>query len=612
MERYVVALLSTLFLSGLHPTVSPDDAQVTAILDKAMEAIGGEDKLRTLEAATWKGKGQIMLGDGKEHEFTSQTTIHGFDRFRSELEVRFSDATTLKMLTILNGAKVWYTVGDLSLYPDAGAARLHRTLDLTMIPLALARCKRLGFKVEAAGEEQIGGQPAVVLKVKYPDGKDIAIAFDKVSGLPVKAVGTVFNVPGQEVTQETTYGAYRGFGGIQIATRLEIKINGKPSRKQELTEFKVLDRVDPATFSVPDEAAGPDRAARTVPGPEVDRLLPAATGYVLFAIGSDQPDGIARGDIVAVQLPTLKNTIVRPTTPPNRIDMPTIHALSGPDAEGRIAYVEDHFFVADEKTRRHLLKSIRLDGTNDTELFTRPGDAIWAMNGEIGDDLALAPVGGRVAFLSGLAHAQVPSATCLLMVGTVEIWDVDRKTRTTSFPALDGGLAWLPDGKRLAYVKLVDPRAAALADLLRDSFGKSFKGWEQVPAVFLRDVEAQTESLLHIGWHPIVSCDGQSALVSDVENSWKHVDVTTGKSITATWPGLWSPIASPSRDIVLSLCVPTHGTKVRHTAHNSPLVGPKEMLSLKLARVNANEFQTVVPNVDPRTRVSFGQVRRDR
>ena len=48
----------------------------------------------------------------------------------------------------------------------------------------------------------------------------------------------------------------------------------------------------------------------------------------------------------------------------NQIDMPTIHALSGPDIEGRIAYIEDHFFVANQKNRRHVLKTIRLDGTN--------------------------------------------------------------------------------------------------------------------------------------------------------------------------------------------------------------------------------------------------------
>jgi hypothetical protein len=71
---------------------------------------------------------------------------------------------------------------------------------------------------------------------------------------------------------------------------------------------------------------------------------------------------------------------------------------------------------------------------------------------------------------------------------------------------------------------------------------------------------------------------------------------------------MWGPIALATQDIVLSLCLPTEGTKVQFTRHNSPLVGPKEMLSLKLATVNANEFQTVVANIDPRTHISFGRV----
>jgi hypothetical protein len=56
--------------------------------------------------------------------------------------------------------------------------------------------------------------------------------------------------------QETIYGAYRNFGGIQVATSIKVKIDGKPYRRQELTEFKILDKVDPSTFHAPAGAAG--------------------------------------------------------------------------------------------------------------------------------------------------------------------------------------------------------------------------------------------------------------------------------------------------------------------------------------------------------------------
>jgi hypothetical protein len=602
MTRILVAFVVAVSISALGRTVSADDADAIAIVDKAMKAMGGEDKLKKIEASIWKFKGKLRLGDNTEHGVTGQIIMQGLDRVRSETEIEFPGQNQ-KMLAILNGDKVLQDFGHMPLQPDEAVARLKSSLYLAIIPVTIAPLKGQRFKVGAAGEEKVGGRPAVVLKVTCPDGSDFAISFDKESGLPVKSVGKIFSLDGRQVTQERTYSNYKDFEGIKVATRVESKIHGQPSQTSELTEFKLLDKVDPMAFSIPEEA---EQEAETVPGPESDKLLPATTGYTLFVFGRDRPQGIVDGDIVAVELPTLKDTVVRPRPARNQADMPNIHTLSGPDAEGRVAYIEDHFFVADEKNRRHLLKIIQLDGTKDIELFTRPGDAMWG-HGDIGADLELSPVGGRVAFLSGITHVQMPSA--YLSAGTVEIWDVTKKTGTkTGVKALEG-LAWFPDGKRLAYVKLVE-RKAVPGDQPADSLGTSFERWPKIPAVFVRDVDAQTETFLHVGWHPVVSFDGQSVLVSDNEGGWRRVDVLTGKSASATWPGLWMPIAVPAKDVVLSLCVPTKGAKVRFTEHNSPLVGPKEMLSLKLASVNGNGFQTVVRHIDPRTRVSFGRVSR--
>ena len=369
MQRFYVALVVSVFVSGTGRMVSADEKDVEAILDKAIKALGGEDKLTKIQAVAWKGKGKMIVGDNQEHEFTSQTIAQGLDHFRSELEVEGVFGRQLRMLSVLNGDKVWLSVGGMALRPDDALAGLKRSAYLALIPVTVVPLKGPGFKVQAAGEEQVEAEPAFVIKVTCPDGSDMAISFNKNSGRPVKVAGKVFALDDQEVMQETIYGAYRDFGGIHVATRLEVKIDGKPYRRQELTEFKILDTVKPSTFSTPADAGGPEREASTVPGPETDKLLPATAGFVLFAFGADQPDGMPAGEIVAVQLPGLKSTVVRPRPAVNRTDMPTNHALSGPDAEGRIAYIEDHFFVADENNRRHLLKTIRLDGTNDTELF---------------------------------------------------------------------------------------------------------------------------------------------------------------------------------------------------------------------------------------------------
>ena len=48
-----------------------DDAKVTEILDKAIKALGGKEKLAKAEAVTWKAKGKITI-EGNENEISSE------------------------------------------------------------------------------------------------------------------------------------------------------------------------------------------------------------------------------------------------------------------------------------------------------------------------------------------------------------------------------------------------------------------------------------------------------------------------------------------------------------------------------------------------------------
>ena len=82
----------------------------------------------------------------------------------------------------------------------------------------------------------------------------------------------------------------------------------------------------------------------TVPGPEKSGLASGVTGYIVM--------GQLSGGITAVRIPDQAEAVVRPPSLDDAGDTPTIHALTGPDQDGRIAYIEDHFFVADERARR--------------------------------------------------------------------------------------------------------------------------------------------------------------------------------------------------------------------------------------------------------------------
>ena len=120
-----------------------------------------------------------------------------------------------------------------------------------MVPTTLVPLKGNGFKVEAKGEEKVGDKPAVVLKIVGPDGKDFTLYLDKESGMPVKQVARVVGFQGQEYTQDTTFGDYKDYGGIKKATKIEVKRDGEKFQDMDLTEFKVLDKVEADAFAEP-------------------------------------------------------------------------------------------------------------------------------------------------------------------------------------------------------------------------------------------------------------------------------------------------------------------------------------------------------------------------
>jgi hypothetical protein len=251
MKRFLGTLLVAALAAGLGSSApAAGGKDVGEILDKAIQALGGKEKLAKATRATWKAKGKISFG-GNDNEFTSQTTVDAPGHFRSEFEGEFG-GNTIKGVTVLAGDKGWRKIGDNAMEMDKDAvANEKRNVYLQLIPATILPLKGKGFKVAAAGEEKVAGKPAVVVKVTPPDGKEFRLSFDKKTGLPVKVTGKVVGFMGEEFTLETTYHDYKDFQGVKKATHSVSKRDGEPLIDQRITEFRVLDRVDPKTFAEP-------------------------------------------------------------------------------------------------------------------------------------------------------------------------------------------------------------------------------------------------------------------------------------------------------------------------------------------------------------------------
>jgi hypothetical protein len=333
----------------------------------------------------------------------------------------------------------------------------------------------------------------------------------------------------------------------------------------------------------------------TVRGPEATSLLSSSQGYIVYPVPV--------GGIKAIALPSLKVITIRKEDK----GYEPVHSLSGPDKNGRIAYIE--YQMGDNAT--HSLKLNSIKSLQEETIFTRRGDALW--DDVIGNDLALSPVGGFVSFVGKLTPMQMRKPDAYLEIGSLEIFNVGTKSKLeTKLIALNAGLAWFPDGKKLAYTTLIDRMEMPPIDSrcnIKSSFGNE---WSKIPAVYVYDLADHSDTFLYAGWNPIVSTDAKSILVSGFENNYCLVNYETKSAVPIDWPSRYSSvIAFTSAHSILHMGLPTAGAKPKWTEHNSPLVGPKPMVSIKLSDLSNGSFQTVLDFADPRLNMSYGQTDKD-
>jgi hypothetical protein len=250
MKPFLGAALAMILVTAAGQPARADDKDPNAVLDKAIKAVGGEEKLKKLDAMSYKTKASIII-NGDSNEITLSTTVQGLDRYRTEFEGKFQDMP-FKGLVVVNGNKGWRRFGDQAMDMDEDAiANEKRQIYLQVIPLKLTLLKEKGFKLEPADEQKVGDKPAAGIKVTPPDGKDFTLYFDKESGLPVRLVAKVVGFDGQEFTQETTLKDFKETDGIKKAMKSESKRDGEDFVKSEITEFKFMDKVEPKTFDEP-------------------------------------------------------------------------------------------------------------------------------------------------------------------------------------------------------------------------------------------------------------------------------------------------------------------------------------------------------------------------
>jgi hypothetical protein len=251
VKRCIGAVIVAVVAFGFVGTLRAEgDKSATAVIDKAIKALGGEEKLKAIKAATWKAKGTLAYG-GADNIISSTTIVEVPGQFRQDFETEVM-GTMVMGATVIGGDKGWRKLNDdVSELDKDGIANERLNVYPQLLPQSILLLKSDGVKVATAPEEKVDDKPAVGLKVTMPSGKDFTIYFDKESGLPVKYTATITGFMNDEAKQETFLSKYKEVDGVQKATRVEVKRGGDKFLTYDILEFKTLKEVDPKTFTEP-------------------------------------------------------------------------------------------------------------------------------------------------------------------------------------------------------------------------------------------------------------------------------------------------------------------------------------------------------------------------
>jgi hypothetical protein len=245
MRRCLGIVLVGALAAAFTGAARADDA-ARPVIDKAINAAGGEEKLAKAKAQTWKEKG-TFYGMGAGLPYTGTYALQWPDRFRMDIQDVF--------IIVLNGDKGWMRNqgGTQELTGEQLAEQKHRHYAgwvSTVLPL-----KDPAFTLSPLAETKVGDKAADGVKVSRKDQRDVKLYFDKGTGLLCKNEYRIKDESqgGKEVTMESFFSDYKDVDGVKIPMKIVVKRDGDQYVEAENTDVKLADKLDDSVFAKPDK-----------------------------------------------------------------------------------------------------------------------------------------------------------------------------------------------------------------------------------------------------------------------------------------------------------------------------------------------------------------------
>lgn len=248
MRNTLLALVFTALAA--QPAGAEQPAKARALVDKALRAAGGAENLARFPASTWKATG-TFYGFGQESAYRGEWAVQPPEQIRALFAGEIL-GLNLTRIVVVNGNRGWVKMNDAVDELDAEALAEERHRLYANWVASLTPLKNPAFSLELLEDKRIGPSIAAGLKVGRQGQRDVKLYFDKETGLLLQSETLLQDVlSGKEVLQETLYGDYREFKGLQRPTKIVVKWDGIKHAEAQLSEIQLLERLPPETFAKP-------------------------------------------------------------------------------------------------------------------------------------------------------------------------------------------------------------------------------------------------------------------------------------------------------------------------------------------------------------------------
>lgn len=232
---------TTFIFAGLFSLISLNlNAQsVEEIVNKHLDAIGGKQKLSSINAVKMENAMEVM-----GNEATTTITILNGKGYKTESEIMGS-----KMVQVINDKGGWMInpMGGSSDPVDLPADAAKQAANQLFIVPLLDYSNR-GMKLSLEGKETIGGADAYKLKVTNKEGADITMYIDASTFYLTRLVQTA-DVMGQTVTNTITYSDFKKTEhGWVVPYTTDIDMGGMFQLKNKLSKIEVNPTIDVSIF----------------------------------------------------------------------------------------------------------------------------------------------------------------------------------------------------------------------------------------------------------------------------------------------------------------------------------------------------------------------------